>query len=78
MKYEFYYADLKLSVVLEYEAEDVFPELTDNEFLSLQQIIYLGLNSFLITRALYGMQNAIPKKYSECATRNCHCPCHQE
>jgi len=53
MKYEFYFADIKLSVVLEAEAEDIFAKLTDNEYLSLQQVVYHGLLTFLNVRTLF-------------------------
>jgi len=65
MKYEFYFADLKLSVVLEAEAEDVFAKLTDNEYLSLQQIVYHGLLTFLNVRSLMLTNYVAPKEKPE-------------
>lgn len=62
MEFDFYYADIQLGVKFDAEAETAFAQLTDNEVLTLQQIIYLGLNTFLLTRALYGSDVAAYRK----------------
>lgn len=53
MEFDFYYADLQVGVTFKSDKPDVFAELTDNEVLALQQIVYLSLNTFLLTRTLY-------------------------
>ena len=53
IEYSCYYADLQVTVKVIPEAEHPLDGLTLNEQHVLSQIIYLALNNFHYTRALY-------------------------
>lgn len=52
-EYDFYYADLGITITVKPDEGNIITELTDNQRLALQQIIYLALNTFSYTRALF-------------------------
>ena len=53
MEFDFYYADIQVTVTLKSDKISPFGELTNNEQLTLQQIMYLALNTFLLSQSLY-------------------------
>lgn len=53
IEYEFYYADLQVTMKVTMDKQHTLDKLTLNEQQALSQIIYLALNSFHYTRALY-------------------------
>jgi len=52
MTQEFYYADLDLKVTVSEETPAILEGLTQGETLTLNQILYLALTTFLHTRAM--------------------------
>jgi len=52
-EYDFYYADLQVTIKVSSHKEHALDKLTQNEQQALSQIMYLALNSFHYTRALY-------------------------
>lgn len=76
MRSEVTFADLQLTVVISASADTPFAHLTANEVMTMQQIVYMSLNTFLITRAGFSMQNVLTKKYRDCETHKCQCTCH--
>jgi len=58
MEYEFYYADLKLSVTVRVDAGNVFADLNAEERLAMQQLFYLAANSFVYARSLFIVRQA--------------------
>lgn len=53
MEYDYYYADIQVTLTLKADNENTFGQLTDNEYFALQQALYQTLSCFQIVRALY-------------------------
>lgn len=60
MQWDYVYADYGVTVTFKVSNDTALGQLTDREVMSLQQMIYLTLNCFTYTRALY-MQDLIDK-----------------
>jgi len=58
MEYEFYYADIQLSITVKADAGNVFADLNDEERLAFQQLCYLAANSFVYARSLFIVRQA--------------------
>ena len=58
MGYEFFYADLQLSITVDANAGNVFADLNDEERLAFQQLVYLAANSFCYARSLFLVRQA--------------------
>jgi len=52
-EYEFFYADLQLSITVKADAVTVFGQLNEEERLAFQQLVYLSANSFMYARSLF-------------------------
>lgn len=53
MQWDYVYADYGVTVTFKVSNDTALGQLTDREVMSLQQMIYLTLNCFTYTRALY-------------------------
>lgn len=53
MQWDYVYADLKLQVTFDAEADSAFGQLTNIEIKALQQLVYHGLMIFSNVRMLY-------------------------
>jgi len=59
MEYDFYYADIRLSITVKADAGNVFADLTSEERLAFQQLVYLAANSFVYARSLFIVRQAM-------------------
>ena len=57
-EYEFFYADLQLSITVKADAVTVFGQLNEEERLAFQQIVYLAANSFVYARSFFIVREA--------------------
>lgn len=71
------YADLKLTVTLVEDEPNVLTALSDQEFQVLTGLLYLSLNTFSVTRALFSLDALLEKKDKLCTDHECPCPCHR-
>lgn len=71
------FADLKLTVTLVEDEPNVLTVLSDQEFQVLTGLLYLSLNTFSVTRALFCLDALMEKKDKDCTTLECKCPCHK-
>jgi len=53
VEYDFYYADIQVTVKVIPHKEHPLDKLTQNERQALSQIMYLAINTYKFTRALY-------------------------
>ena len=59
LEYDFYYADLQITITVKADSKNTFTELTDNQRTALQQIIYTGLGTFLYILVLNSADDQI-------------------
>jgi len=69
--YDFYYADLQVTITVSSDGINAFTNLTDNQRTALQQILYMGLSTFLYSLGLHSLDNHIKEvQDNEGRTRN--------
>jgi len=71
MQWDYVYADLSLQVTFDAHAHSAFSHLTDTEVKLLQQIVYMAIHTFILTRALNAKDAAdFAKRMDECRPKH--------
>jgi len=70
-EYEFYYADMQVTIIVKSAKGKAFDTLTDNQHTALQQILYLALSTFLYSIGLHSLDNHI-KEVQDNESRTCN------